>query len=506
MSKKFIPLYILILFSFFSVIAQQCDEMDTDKCEEYIPSDSDNDKQCIYVFQENVEKCQLKSCSELPSGFCQHYKPKNKEYKCIEKYDTEGCELQKCTELDPSQCPMFEPDDKEYQCLENEKTHVCELKKCSDYDVKECENFTPTNYNKTCIAVEGTCQEKECIDYQNPNCGNYIPRDPAQKCISNGNGCALVDKECEEMDYDYCQYYNAPAELAVKEVKCVEKEDGSGCKLVGCHFLRSNQCSTYEFPNDLKLCVSDGNNGCEIKSCYATQKGNCDQFNEIVSSSSKNIKEFKCVEPQQEGISNCQEERKVCEDYKYNECSYFLTYDQELSFEITNDAKRCIPKVDNTTCEAKSCSELSANECNRFNSNINYNFYVESQCIPKKDNSGCEIKACEELPADECGRVTNDFWRCEKVNNECTKKYKECSEIPLDLCEFSFPAEQGCLLSDSGDKCLSQREYDGLGGQNEEEEEEKENETDKDKENNNVNNVNIIKLTLLSVIINMLVY
>ena len=166
-----------------------------------------------------------------------------------------------------------------------------------------------------------------------------------------------------------------------------------------------------------------------------------------------------------------------------------------------------IPKEDNTTCEAKSCSELSANDCNRFNSNINYNFYVDSQCIPKKDKSGCEIKACEELPADECGRVTNDFWRCEKVNNECTKKYKECSEIPLDLCGFSheiFPPGQECLLNESEDKCIKHGEIDGLGGQNkEEEEEEKENETDKDKDKNNVN---IIRLSLFSVIINMLVY
>lgn len=237
MSKKFITLYIFILFSFFSVNAeqsQQCDQLDADKCGEYIPSDSDNDKQCINVFQENEEKCQLKSCSELPSELCYLYKPKNKEYKCIEKNDKDGCELKKCTELASGQCGEFIPDDdEEYQCLENEKTHVCELKKCSDYDVKECENFFPTNYNKTCIAVNGACQEKECIDYQSPNCGDYIPRDPAQKCVSNGDGCALVDKECQEIDHDYCPDYKLPVELREKEVKCVEKEDRSGCKLVG---------------------------------------------------------------------------------------------------------------------------------------------------------------------------------------------------------------------------------------------------------------------------------
>ena len=94
-------------------------------------------------------------------------------------------------------------------------------------------------------------------------------------------------------------------------------------------------------------------------------------------------------------------------------------------FEYTRDFKRCIPKKDNNNCEIKRCSELSKNDCNRFN-NFQDLDNIEL-CIAKKDNSGCEIKTCEEMPPDECGLITNKifFWKCEKENDKCIEKKKD---------------------------------------------------------------------------------
>ena len=85
-------MYILISFSFFSVIAKQCEEYDKSECENYILSDSDDiNKQCLYDYKKN--KCQLKSCSKLTYENCHLYKLDNKEYQCVANANADGCEI-----------------------------------------------------------------------------------------------------------------------------------------------------------------------------------------------------------------------------------------------------------------------------------------------------------------------------------------------------------------------------------------------------------------------------
>ena len=142
------------------------------------------------------------------------------------------------------------------------------------------------------VAVEGICQKKECSDLF-----NFIPKEDWKKSVSDGDGCTLADKECHELEYNQCHNYEVPEDLEEKEVICVEKDDHSRCELVGCYYLRSDQCSTYKtykFIQEPKLCVSDGKGGCEIKRCAFTEKGNCDKFNENILSRVWN----KCIEPQ----------------------------------------------------------------------------------------------------------------------------------------------------------------------------------------------------------------
>ena len=133
---------------------------------------------------------------------------------------------------------------------------------------------------------------------------------------------------------------------------------------------------------------------------------------------------------------------------------------EEFYFEYTRDFKRCIPKKDNNNCEIKRCSELSKNDCNRFN-NFQDLDNIEL-CIAKKDNSGCEIKTCEEMPPDECGLITNKnfFWKCEKENDKCIEKIKGWSEILLIYCEIAYDLGKNCHLNKSKTKCLSENDED----------------------------------------------
>ena len=200
--------------------------------------------------------------------------------------------------------------------------------------------------------------------------------------------------------------------------------------------------------------------------------------------------EIKSIEPEEETEPNCQKVSKSCEEFDHKYCKNFNAYymGEEFDFKYTRDFKRCIPKADNTNCEIKKCSELSINDCNRFN--IFPSFDDTQQCIAKKDNSGCEIKTCEEMPIDECGLITNKnfFWKCEKENDKCIEKFKECSEMPLLYCEIANGFGNNCHLNKSKNKCLSENE---------------------EKEKNDPNKSNekkFIKLYLFSIILNLLNY
>lgn len=363
----------------------------------------------------------------------------------------------------------------------------CELKKCSDYDITKCGNFVTHEEEISCVAFNGVCQEKKCSDYKSPNCGDFTPSYSAKKCIANGDKCEEVFKECEDLTYDNCDSYYSPSEEINKlEAKCVPKKDKSGCELKSCNNLNSNECSEFKFDEyELKICApNDDNNGCKILQCSDIKKGNCKAFNDNFSSSNK----LKCIEPEDEAESNCQEVSKLCEDYDHNNCINFIAFgDNEFYFEYTKDFKRCIPKSDNTNCEIKRCSELSPNDCSRFNNNPNLDH--TQQCMVKKDNSGCEIKTCEEMSPDECGLIKNKnknfVWKCEKENDKCVEKIKEGSELPLSFCEYANEYRKNCHLNESKNKCLSENEEENGKTSNE---------------------AKFIELFILSIILNLLIY
>ena len=116
-----ISLYILILVSLAFVSNKSCEDYGINECGEYVYSeDDDKTKKCIY--DSEVEKCQLKACSELSSRNCHLYKSDDEEYDCLHKLSTDHCELQKCTDLQHGQCFNFRTNgESKCQEIENEK-------------------------------------------------------------------------------------------------------------------------------------------------------------------------------------------------------------------------------------------------------------------------------------------------------------------------------------------------------------------------------------------------
>ena len=485
MMKLYISLYVLFLVSISFVSTEKCEDFDKYNCWEYkYSAEDDKTKKCIY--DDEVGKCQLKSCSELSSNKCYLYKSDDNEYNCLNKLGTKHCELQKCTDLQHGQCFDFKSNN-EYKCQEIINETGCELKKCSDYEITKCGDFDTYDSETSCVPFNGVCQERKCSDYKSPNCDDFIPYDISKKCVAKNDNCEEVFKECYEMPYDDCDSYRSKSEEMEFEVKCTPKEDKSGCILKSCYYLNSKECSDFKFKDyELKICEPNENkSGCKITQCKDVTKGNCVEFNDKFSVSNK----MKCVESEDENESKCLEVYKSCEEFDHYNCIEFHKGgDDEFYFEYTKDFKRCIPKSDNTNCEIKRCSELSPNECNRFNMNP-YLDHTE-QCMLKKDKTGCEIKTCEEMQPDECGLITNKefIWKCEKEINKCVVKIKECSEMPLHYCEIAYELGKNCHLNESKTKCLS------------------ENDEDNDEAKEETDQVKFIELPLFYIILNLLIY
>ena len=53
------------------------------------------------------------------------------------------------------------------------------------------------------------------------------------------------------------------------------------------------------------------------------------------------------------------------------------------------------------------------------------------------------------MPPNECGLITNKnfFWKCEKENDKCIVKIKECSQLPLSHCEIVSELGRICHLN-----------------------------------------------------------
>ena len=260
----------------------------------------------------------------------------------------------------------------------------------------------------------------------------------------------------------------------------------------------------------MSACVPDEDGGCIVQKCIHTPKGECDKFNELFPSS----RTIKCVEPENPYNNYCEEKLKLCEEFKYDECRNFYNPDKEYNIYFTKDAKRCIPKEDQITCEIKRCSELDVNEYNR----VNVQQDEGNQCIPKKDNSGCEIKTCEERTVDDCEIITNEkfLWKCIRENDKCVETMKTCFEIPLYYCEIIYKISGliKCKLNKSKTKCIPynftpKEDEESKKTEKRETTEKKEDEIE-EKENNRIkdnnNGINFLKVYFFSLFFNLFVY
>ena len=96
----------------------------------------------------------------------------------------------------------------------------------------ECTSFQFDDPEFKCEVIDGACKLIECSE----KCENFIPTNPLYQCFKEGNNCFTDLKECEDLDNNLCEKWNAAMaededdDDDEREYQCVKGENK--CKLV----------------------------------------------------------------------------------------------------------------------------------------------------------------------------------------------------------------------------------------------------------------------------------
>ena len=150
---------------------------------------------------------------------------------------------------------------------------------------------------------------------------------------------------------------------------------------------------------------------------------------------------------------------RLCElDKATNKCYPYLCEEMpvERCFDFPKrERDNCLPNLDNTGCETKSCNQLTPDRCYIFNTTTNY-----SQCIPTDNNDGCFISNCTNL-TQQCHRyrVESDTLECgyNETIQGCQIQLKPCEDLSAEYCgeynkKFGY-REEKCFPDKNNQKC-----------------------------------------------------
>lgn len=355
----------------------------------------------IYTFCQNCNDKAILSDGES-SDICQTLETSDgkTQTNCFYDENTNGCKEVSCEDLDIDECHTFQYKDQTKSCIENQNTRKCELKSCSQMKVDNCQIF-PSFENK--------------------------------KCIPNADETACEFKSCEELTSNCDKFFTG-----FDDQKCVLNSAGTKCEIKKCSDLTSN-CENFVPTYETKKCASNGNDGCEIqdRDCSEMDAKKCDHF----SNNDESNKNTKC-------LPNKNNEKCIlakCEELDKTECDKFgINYDSD-------SVSKCVP--DGEKCKLKTCSNLTVKEC------TNFDFGDENYKCKVSDDK-CVLTSCDSMKENcETFIPNNPTLKCvyEKYSQRCNIDYKECEELPTNMCDKFETEEENskkkCTLSKDKKKC-----------------------------------------------------
>ena len=290
----------------------------TEKCSDY------NSNECSNFIQRNNEwvkclpegdGCKIKECQDLTPPNCEIINQiQRDEFTCIENEGMCQLVIKRCEDLPYEYCGLYPSSifysiEGKHNCVKNENNKKCELKSCENTPPTECDKFKfyGDEGDEICtLHDEGNrCEILKCSELSSDNCNKFIPNNKGKKCVSSGSKCQITEISCEELSENECHYYNSFDE----EKFCVPDGDGK-CKISSCEELDSDKCWQFKSINENKQCIST-TSGCQLLECQDLLSNECDKFltDDLT---------FTC---ENEGNSNCVPRGKNCEDYPIKYCS-----------------------------------------------------------------------------------------------------------------------------------------------------------------------------------------
>ena len=196
-----------------------------------------------------------KDCSELDSDYCNYYSSSGSEddigKKCVPDSSNGKCKKSSCEELSKTECNKFIPGTVGEVCAPfGDK---CKIQTCSDFSADICEKVEFEDPSSKCVKSGTSCTFSSCNEMSASECGNFIPLNKLYKCYKpeNYNGCTTGYKECSEFSKDECNLFNTEDNLEdLNGIRCVE-ENGK-CVLSS---KKSNNSKMMEFPAFICLIV-----------------------------------------------------------------------------------------------------------------------------------------------------------------------------------------------------------------------------------------------------------
>ena len=176
---------------------KDCEELDSDYCDYYIPSGDDGSKKCL---PDSKGKCKKSSCEELSKTECSKYITGEAGKVCLP--DGDNCKVQSCEEISPDICETIEFDDPGSKCIKSGTK--CTFSSCDLMTESTCGDFKPVNKLYKCYYEEnyGRCTYayKECTDFASGECNLFNVEDNLEdtngaKCVESDGKCALSSKK-----------------------------------------------------------------------------------------------------------------------------------------------------------------------------------------------------------------------------------------------------------------------------------------------------------------------
>ena len=181
------------------------------------------------AFNSDKNQCEItnKDCEELGSDYCNYYTPSDDDStkRCLPDSSNGKCKKSSCEELSKTECSKFTTGEVGKVCAPDGDN--CKVQTCSEISTDICETIEFEDPGSKCVKSGTSCTFSSCESMTESTCGDFVPVNKLIKCYyeENADRCTTSDKECSDFDRGECNLFNTEDNLEdTNGAKCVESD------------------------------------------------------------------------------------------------------------------------------------------------------------------------------------------------------------------------------------------------------------------------------------------